>query len=74
MVWSPLALAPGLGPRIRLCKTTSHLSSLYFLTYILEPALASLFGLSVSHTGFAQDYFQNIKDYFLIIKDYFQII
>ena len=24
MVWSPLALAPGLGPSIRLCKTTSH--------------------------------------------------
>ena len=29
----PLALAPGLGPSIRLCKATSHPSSLYFLTY-----------------------------------------
>ena len=29
MVWSPLALAPGLGPSIRL-KTTSHPSSLIF--------------------------------------------
>ena len=29
----PAALAPGLGPSIRLCKATSHPSSLYFLTY-----------------------------------------
>ena len=24
LIWSPLALAPGLGPTIRLCKATSH--------------------------------------------------
>ena len=35
-VWSPLALAPGLGPSIGLCKTTSHPSSLYFLTFFNE--------------------------------------
>ena len=34
--WSPLALAPGLGPSIWLCKTTSHPASLYFLTYFNE--------------------------------------
>ena len=36
MVWSRLALAPGLGPSIRLCKATSHPSSLYFLTFFNE--------------------------------------
>ena len=41
---APLALAPGLGPSIRLCKTTSHPSSLYFLTIFNEaPANAIRF-------------------------------
>ena len=31
MVWSPLALARGLGPGLRLGKTTSQPSSLYLL-------------------------------------------
>ena len=32
MVWSPLALARGLGPGLRLGKTTSQPSSLYLYT------------------------------------------